>query len=1190
MKRLTFFLAALFSLTGLQGAFGGESSGFDSSAAFWKGEAGDLTPYVDLASRETIRLTLPHAVDGHDAVAAKENQDFEAFEDHARRGPDDTAPILDNPKPTFQAQTKAALTSPTAFPRAVAAPGSSEAAELNAGPGWVAIGPSPIPNGQTDPANANGLSTTLAPVSGRTTAIAIDPTDPNTAYVGTAQGGLYRTTNGGASWTPLLDNALALAVGSVKIDPRDRTKVLVGTGEGNFSGDSFVGVGVYMITGANGSSPTLNGPFNLDTAGKDVMTNRCAVSIAIDSNNDNNVFVGTVTGVIGLYGVLPSPIPRRGLYRSTNFMGGAPTFQKLAVLGEDTTMAASDYRVTAIVVDPSNANNLVCAIADPAGAAPAGIYRSTNALSANPTFTKTLNTSDGATFAPVRMAIQRDAATGTVTIVAVTGESNSDMVTTRNQGKVWKSITGGLTWVEQVAGRGFAGGQGFYNLGVDIDPNNPNNFYVVGTLSAATQAGTTDVGDNGTFMFTRNGGTTFGASVRTLHVDSHCVAVAPSNPAVIYTGNDGGIWKSVDAGADWLDANTSGFLATQFSGLAVHPIDKNFTLGGTQDNGTELRKPDGSWKRADFGDGGFALIDQTAGDTESVTMYHTYYNAKTVLEGYSRVFKASCATEGQWAFRGGAVALLLPGLPIPLPAVGSIVCDGSSGQTLNGQSVGDDANFYAPMALGPSSATLNGTDSVYYGADKLYESLDQGEHMVAQSQVLEPGGAAPNPVDIKPPGTTVPPSNTAISAIGIAQTNDSVRLVGTNSGHVYTTNTGGPLVDVTDPTMPTQPVARAVIDPSNANGDVAYVTFVGSGFGGAKHIWKTINLTAATPNWTATGTGLPDLSVNAFAINPNNPKDLYAGTDRGVYNSPDAGKTWSLYGNGLPNVAVFDLAIQKKFGILRAATHGKGMYEIALATERLQNISTRAFVQTGDRVAIGGFIITGSGPKNVLFRGIGPSLVSAGVSGVLADPTLELHDGTGALITSNDNWKDSQQAAIQATGIPPTNDLESAILATLNPGTYTVILAGKNSGTGVGLVEIYDLDTSIQPRLGNISTRGFVQTGDNVLIGGFIVGGGTGVNTRVVVRGIGPSLNNVVPSPLADPTLELHDGNGALLMSNDNWKDTQQAAIAATGLAPGNDAESAILATVTPGNYTAILRGKNNTTGTAVVEVYDIGP
>ncbi|MDP9024757.1 MAG: hypothetical protein M3N13_05220, partial [Candidatus Eremiobacteraeota bacterium] len=678
--------------------------------------------------------------------------------------------------------------------------------------------------------------------------------------------------NGGASWTPLLDNALALAVGSVKIDPKDPTKVLVGTGEGNFSGDSYVGVGVYVITGADAASPTLNGPFNLDTDGKDVMTNRCAVALAIDAQNDNNVFVGTVTGIVGIYGVIPQPIPRRGLYRSTNFMGGAPTFTKLPVLGENTTLPASDYRVTAIVVDPSNANNLVCAIADPAGGTNAGIYRSTNALAPVPTFTKTLNTSDGVTFAPVRMAVQRDVSTGVVTIVAVTGETNSDNVTTRNQGKVWKSIDGGAHWVELVAARGFAGGQGFYNLGVDIDPVNPNNIYVVGTLSAATANSTLDVGDNGAFIFSRDGGLTFNASVRTLHVDSHCVGVAPSNPAVIYTGNDGGIWKSADAGANWLNANTSGFLATQFSGLAVHPIDQNFTLGGTQDNGTELRMPDGSWKRADFGDGGFALIDQNAGDTENVTMYHTYYNAKTVLEGYSRVLKASCANEGQWAFRGGAVGVL-PGLPIPLPVVGSIVCDGSSGQTLNGLNPGDDVNFYAPMALGPGSP-----NTLYYGADKLYESIDQGDHMVAQSQVLEPNGV-PSVPDARPPG--VPPvgvpANTAISAIGIAPQNDNVRLVGTNSGRVWTTANGAPtLTNITDAAMPVKPVSRAAIDPTNP--DVAYVTYVGTGLAVGAHVWKTTNLTSATPTWTAIGKGIPDVSVNAFAINPNNPKDLYAGT------------------------------------------------------------------------------------------------------------------------------------------------------------------------------------------------------------------------------------------------------------------------------------------------------------------------
>lgn len=1142
--------------------------------------------HLELRLDQPFSFTLLLNYNGLDAwliAQSARDRDAEFYEGKARRGPDDTAEISIDPEPQFTAASIPALPQPVN--QAAGAKGSErQASALNAGPSWVAIGPQPIPNGQTDPANANGISQTQNPVSGRTTAIAVDPLNANVAYVGTAQGGLYRTKDGGATWTPLLDNALALAVGIVRIDPVDRTKVLVGTGEGNFSGDSYVGVGVYMITGADGSSPTLNGPYNLDAGGKDVMTNRCAVAMAIDPANDNNVFVGTVTGVTGLYGVLPGNLPRRGLYRSTNFMSGAPRFQKLAVLGEDTTTSVSDYRVTSIVVDPADANNLVCAVADPSGGPSAGIYRSTNALSATPTFTKTLNTSDGATFAPVRLAIQRNASSGATTVVAATGESNDTAATTNNQGKVWKSTDGGKTWTELVGARGFAGGQGFYNLGVDIDPANANNIYVVGTLSAQTQSGQVDVGDNGAFIFTRNGGTTWSASVKGLHVDSHCVAVAPSNPAVIYTGNDGGIWRSNDAGANWTDINTAGFLATQFQSIAVHPSDRNITLGGTQDNGTELRLPDGSWKRADFGDGGFALIDQTAGDNENVIMYHTYYNAKTVLEGYSRVRKLSCANEGQWAFRGGAVALLLPGLPIPLPAVGSIVCDGSNGQTLNGQSAADDVNFYAPMALGPSSATFNGTNSVYYGSDKLYESLDNGENMIAQSQVLEPAGV---PIgDIKPPGVpVVPPANSPISAIGIAPTDDNVRLVGTNTGHLWSTSTGAPtLVNVTSAGMPSQPVSRCVIDPTNSA--VAYVTYLGTGFSGANHVWKTTNLTSAQPTFTATGTGLPDVSVNACVINPLNHNDIYIGTDRGVYNSPDGGKTWSAYGNGLPNVAVFDLAIQKKFGILRAATHGKGIYEIALATARMRNISTRALVQPGDNAEIGGFIIVGPGSKRVLIRALGPSL---NFGGTLPDPVVELHDQSGATLVRNDDWRAPDEAAIAATGIPPTNDKEAAIVRTLNPGAYTAILTGNNSQSGIALVEVYDLDNTVEPHLGNISTRGFVGTGDNAMIGGVIVGGGAGSATRVLVRGIGPSLSTV-PNALQDPTLELHDANGGMLAANNDWKESQQSQISGTGLAPTNDKESAILFSAAPGPYTAILRGNNNTTGVALVEAYDVGP
>ncbi|MDQ3413731.1 MAG: right-handed parallel beta-helix repeat-containing protein, partial [Verrucomicrobiota bacterium] len=255
---------------------------------------------------------------------------------------------------------------------------------------------------------------------------------------------------------------------------------------------------------------------------------------------------------------------------------------------------------------------------------------------------------------------------------------------------------------------------------------------------------------------------------------------------------------------------------------------------------------------------------------------------------------------------------------------------------------------------------------------------------------------------------------------------------------------------------------------------------------------------------------------------------------------------------------------------------------------RLQNISTRLKVLTDDNVLIGGFIITGDAPKQVIVRAIGPSLGTAGLSGALEDPVLEFHEFDGTVVT-NDNWKDTQQAEIEATGLAPSDDLESAVLATLEPGNYTAILSGKSGGTGVALVEVYDLDLALGPILANISTRGFVDTGDNVMIGGFIIGPTATGLTDVVIRAIGPSLGAFgVDDPLLDPVLELRDANGALLTENNNWKDTQEAEITATGLMPTDDAESAILQTLAPGGYTAIVRGAADTTGVGLVEVYHL--
>ncbi len=244
-------------------------------------------------------------------------------------------------------------------------------------------------------------------------------------------------------------------------------------------------------------------------------------------------------------------------------------------------------------------------------------------------------------------------------------------------------------------------------------------------------------------------------------------------------------------------------------------------------------------------------------------------------------------------------------------------------------------------------------------------------------------------------------------------------------------------------------------------------------------------------------------------------------------------------------------------------------------------------MESGDNVLIGGFIVTGTQPKKVIVIATGPSLTALGVPGALANPTLQLFQGN-TLIDSNDNWVDSpNKQAIINTGVAPSNDLESAIIATLpaNNAQYTAVVRGANNGTGVGTVQLFDLDSSVDSKLANISTRGFVSTGDNVLIAGTIVLGTA--PQKVIVRAIGPSLP--FAGVLANPTLELRDGNGGLIDSNDNWKDSpnKQAIIDST-IPPANDAESAIVATL-PANgaqYTAIVRGVGGTTGIAVVEIF----
>ncbi len=535
-------------------------------------------------------------------------------------------------------------------------------------------------------------------------------------------------------------------------------------------------------------------------------------------------------------------------------MGGSPTFMLL------NTGSGSNSIITDAVIDPGNANNLVCAVYGQTSLGiTGGIYSTTNALAATPAFSQTLLLADG-----LNVKFGSNKSGSVFTIYAATAESN---------GMLRKSTDGGQTWSGQMtAANAFCYPQCWYDIAIAVDPTNANIVYICGSASGYG-------GGASELKKSTDGGSTFTDSYDGLHADMHAIAIASSpKNNIIYVGNDGGVFRSTNSAGTWTSLNTTGFSATQFESIALHPTDRNFTIGGTQDNGTNYLSPGGIWEESVGGDGGFSLIDQNATDTTNVTMYHTFYNGTVGSTGQIG-FQVATTTNNWGNFYG---------------------CSG--GTSNNGIGCSDGVLFYAPMALGPGNP-----NTVYFGTDRLYRSVDRGATMPLVSQ---------GPLS----------SGTPVSAIGISPQNDNVRIVGLSDGEVFATTTGSSTLTSITGSLPPYYAARTVIDPNNSN--TAYVTLDGYGTIATplQHIWKTTNLMSGT--WTAFSNGVPDVPVNAFVVDPMNSNELYCGTDIGVYHSSDGGVSWNPYGTGLPLVAVFDMAIQNPNRILRIATHGRGMWEI----------------------------------------------------------------------------------------------------------------------------------------------------------------------------------------------------------------------------------------------------------------------
>ncbi|HET6818277.1 MAG TPA: Ig-like domain-containing protein [Mycobacteriales bacterium] len=731
---------------------------------------------------------------------------------------------------------------------------------------WSPLGPSPLPSGQTQ--------TVSNPVSGRATAIAIDPTNKNIVYVGAADGGVFRTLDGGTTWTPIADSMQVLSIGALAIAPNSPSTLYVGTGESNIGQDSFAGVGLYRIDNASGTSPSLVGPIN--PAGSSgwndghAFTGQSISKIIVSPTNAGSVLVSTISGNVGKYGTqrdATGAASVRGVYRSSNASGAIAniTFTQLSSSADIGTSAG----VTDMTLDPHDPTTALVGVSYSTtnGSAAEGVWRAINVWS-TPTWTHVLTPPSG-NYSVWRFGASAPSGAATSTIYAADDESN---------GVVRMSTDGGVTWSGGLpAFGGHCGGQCWYDDPVAVSPTN----------TAIVLAG----GDGGSPLRKSidSGQTQVGTVDTGLHADAHAIAFAPNDSSTVWIGNDGGVFKSSDAGSTWVSENTGGLNSLQFMSLSVGASDPEFSIGGTQDNGTEMMQANGTWGQADYGDGGATAIDQSTTSTTNVTMYHTYYNIQNNQIGFARVTNGSNAQRGYWPFYG---------------------C--GSGATANGINCADATQFYAPMTLGPGTP-----NTLYFGTDRLYRSTDQGAHMTVVSQAPLMSGAT-------------------LTAIGISPTDDNRRIVGLSNGHVFVTTSGSStLTDVTGGWPTTAGTAVVVddakIDPLDAN--TAFVA-LGNYFGttSSSHLWKTTNLNGTTPTWTG-ASGLPDTPVNAIAIDPSNDKFVYVGTDIGVYYSKDGGSTFAPLGLGLPPVAVFDLKIVQagtSAGTLRIATHGRGVWQYAI--------------------------------------------------------------------------------------------------------------------------------------------------------------------------------------------------------------------------------------------------------------------
>ncbi len=894
-------------------------------------------------------------------------------------------------------------------------------------PKWEAVGPRPI--GPVARANA-----------GRATALALDPrydgVNNQTVYVGAAQGGVWKSTDNGANWTPITEDMPSLSIGSLAVDPGNPNVIYAGTGEGNASGDSYFGAGLYKSVDGGASWRVITGPVSTVAPRVPVFANIALMHIAIDPQNPRTLYV--CTRAAGSYGpsgggsIVAGAPGQRGVWKSSD---GGETWRNLDPTGNGGTVAANMVLILSPTQGPQTPGIVI------AGVETQGLFRST-AGGEPGTWTKL---SEGLPASDVRRIALADGppvppATQRTLYAALTVASN-----TNNLHGVYKSTDGGDTWTR--VGVPASVTQVWYNLALAVNQQDANIVYFgLVTFYRSLDGGMTWQSQNG------NGN---GA----LHSDQHFALSVPNKPNILFGTSDGGIWRSDNAGDPaalvWTSLNAT-LSTVQFQGVAIHPTDPNFLVGGTQDNGTLRFTGDPAWLSIAGADGGFALIDQ---GSPNIVWQSQQNQNRTATQSASFGPRVSLnnGNSGTFTDRGCRASCQ----PVP----GSMNPD-------------DRVGFYGPLAQHTGFTTPGNV--VYWGTHRLYRTADLGVTWTGLGPSADgfgqdltnstAGRLSAISAQPKLDTTTDPPGETV--------------WTGSSNGIVMVTTNAGKLADatftnVTKAPLPNRFVTAVAADPNEPKR--AYVVY--SGFNASTpatpgHIFVTDDL---GQTWRDISGDLPDVPVTAVEPDPTQAGTLYIGTDIGVFQTTDGGATWVRLSNGMPRVATFMVRYQKTTRSLVVATHGRGIFRLKLAAP-VVTVSSASFSR--DALAVEGIASafgTGLATRNEAAQSIP-------LPTELAGTTVRITDANGVERLAPLFFISPQQVNYQ---IPPE----------VAPGAITVTITSGDNAVSFGIERV----RTVAPALftANSNGRG--------------VPAGYGVRVRAGVQTLVTISRN---DPLANPPVQ----------------------------------------------------------------------